>query len=103
MAKLLAIVLGLLLWWPLVPEAASLAQAVHAVGWSEQTPLESSELHEAEDFAGEDTTADSACSCAPAHLLEHHGWMRIDIPAHECACGRPGHEQFQRQRGPPSA
>jgi hypothetical protein len=97
---LLAVVLGLLLWWPLVSEAATVAHAVHA--WSEQAPLELSELHEAEDFAGEDTTPDPACSCAPAHVLEHHGCMRIDVPAHECACGPRGHEQFQRQRGPPS-
>jgi hypothetical protein len=112
-AKPLAVLLGLLLWWPLVPDAATFARAVHAVvtradvdggavGWSEQTPFELSELHEVEDSEGKHTAPDPACSCAPAHVLEH-GHLRFEVCAYERSCAPGGHERLGRQRGPPIA
>lgn len=112
-AKLLALLLGLLLWWPLVPDAAAFAHAVHAfvnradveggaVGWSEQTPLQMSELTEAEDVGGKHTSPGPACSCVPAHVL-WNGWARSEVRAYECVRVFAGHERLGRQRGPPIA
>lgn len=111
--KLFAVLLGLLLWWPLVPNTATFAQALHvastradvdrgAVGWSEPTPLEASELLEAEDSEGEDTSLDPACTRAPARVLER-GWAHVELDEHECPCVLAGHDRLERQRGPPIA
>jgi hypothetical protein len=105
----LAVLLGILLWWPLVP-SASPAQAGRAtaagadvdgggVGRSEQTPIGASE-QQAEDAA--DPEIEASCTSAPAHLLESV-WTCIEFLAHECPCVPAGHDRFERERGPPIA
>jgi hypothetical protein len=112
-AQPLTVLLALLLWWPLVPDAATFARAVHAVvsradvdpgavGWSEQIPFESSELNEAEDFEGEHPASDPAGSRAPAHALEQ-GRVPFEFGVYERSCARGSHERLGRQRGPPIA
>jgi hypothetical protein len=109
---LFAVLLGALLWWPLVPSASLLTQAGHAiaaradadagdVGLSEQSPLGSSE-HQAEDFAGEDPVVEPSCTSAPARLVGS-GWTSIEFLAYECPFVPSGHDRFGRERGPPIA
>jgi hypothetical protein len=109
----ITVLLGLLLWWPLLPNAATFAHAAHAVairadldggalGWPEQTPFELNELNEVEDAESKHTTPDPAESCAPDHVLEH-GHVRFELRACERSSVPGGHERLERQRGPPIA
>jgi hypothetical protein len=111
-AKVLAVLLGVLLWWPLVPSASTLARGGHdsaaradvddgGATRSEQTPLGASE-QQVEDFTGEDSETEASCTSAPAHLLDAN-WTCIEFFAYECPCIPAGYDRFGRQRAPPMA
>ena len=103
LANWFAVLLGLLLAWPLLPysvralEGEESGDAEGEFGESEQRQEQSNELREADDSESEKSSVGPLWTIEWALTGEHRVHRISTIDSH----ASPGHARLERQRGPP--